>query len=70
LLIKLNDKIRWEHIITLAGLVAFAVTKTRGKKLGRILLYNGSVIGIFMLVAIVIIKYKKPVSPNKKNRGE
>ena len=49
-------------------MVAFAVTKTKGKKLGKILLYNGSVVGIMVLAAIIIIKYKKPFSPLRKNK--
>jgi hypothetical protein len=49
-------------------LVAFAVTKTKGKKLGKILLYNGSVVGIMILVAIIVIKYKKPFSPLRRNK--
>ena len=50
----------------MAGILATAVMKTKGKKLGKILLYNGSVVGILMMAAIIIIKYKKPETNRKK----
>ena len=57
-LLNLNKKIQWKHIIPLMGLVSFALLKTKGKKMGKIALYNGSFIGILVLVGMIVIKYK------------
>lgn len=42
------------------GLVSFALFKTKGKKLGKIALYNGSFLGILVLLGMIAIKYKQP----------
>lgn len=60
MLLKLNDRFNSKHIILLAGLVAMTFKLTKGKKLGKILLYNGSLAGIFLLIGLIVIKYKKP----------
>lgn len=58
---KLNKKIKWGHVIVFGSLLSFLVMKTKGKKLGKVLLYNGSFMGIFILAALVVIKYKNPL---------
>jgi hypothetical protein len=40
--------------------------KTKGKKLGKIFLYNGSILGIITLMGLLVIKYKKPNNIFKK----
>lgn len=60
MLLKLNDRINSNHIILLAGLVGLTLKLTKGKKLGKILLYNGSVAGIFLLIGMIVIKFKQP----------
>lgn len=60
MLLKLNDRINSNHIILLAGLVGLTLKLTKGKKLGKILLYNGSVAGIFLLIGMIVIKFKNP----------
>lgn len=66
MLLKLNDRINSNHIILLAGLVGLTLKLTKGKKLGKILLYNGSVAGIFLLIGMIVIKFKQPQKPEKK----
>lgn len=68
ILLNLNEKIRWIHIIPLTGLLAAAIMKTKGKKFGKLLLYNGSFIGILLLVSLIAIKYQKPTTRNKKSQ--
>lgn len=69
MLLKLNDKIQWGHIIPLAGVLGLTLRLTQGKKLGKILLYNGSVAGIFLLAALIVIKYKRPNNILKRKRA-
>lgn len=66
ILLNLNEKIRWIHIIPLSGLLAAAIMKTKGKKLGKLLLYNGSFIGILLLFSLIAIKYQKPTTTRNK----
>lgn len=68
MLLKLNDKVRWIHIIPLAGILAATLRLTQGKKMKKILLYNGSLAGIFLLGALIFIKYKQPMNVRNKKR--
>jgi hypothetical protein len=61
-LVKLNSKLHWKHIVPLACLVSAGVMKLKTRKLTKIFLYNGSTFGILILALMLIIKYKKPES--------
>jgi hypothetical protein len=62
---RLNERIKWHHIIAFSSLLSFAIMKVKGRKLGKIFLYNGSALGIFLLLGILMIKYKNSLKTEK-----
>lgn len=49
----------------LAGFVSVAIMQTKSKKFGKLLLYNGSFVGVVILAGLLVLKFKKPGKSNK-----
>lgn len=64
-LLTINDKLHWRHILMLAGFVSVAIMQTKSKKFGKLLLYNGSFVGVVILAGLLVLKFKKPGKSNK-----
>lgn len=62
---SLHEKLQWKHLIGLCAIVVFALMKTKKKKMGRILLYNGSFVGIVLVVVLLLVKTSKPLKKYK-----
>lgn len=62
---SLRDKIKWSHLIAVAMLVVFGLMKTKGKKIGKIFIYNGSLAGVFLFIVMILIKTSKPIKKYK-----
>ena len=60
MLLQMNEKLAWKHVLGLAGVVCYGIMKTKTKKMGRILLYNGSVAGVLLVLVLILVKLKKP----------
>lgn len=61
----LHEKVQWKHLIGLCAIVVFALMQTKKKKMGRILLYNGSFVGIVLAVVLLLVKTSKPLKKYK-----
>ena len=46
-------------------IVAYGLYKTKGKKMGKIITYNGSLLGILLVVIMLLIKTSKPLKKYK-----
>ena len=57
----LNEKVQWKHIVGLSMLVIFGLMKTKGKKMSRIFIYNGSALGVMLLIILMLVKTSKPL---------
>lgn len=56
----INEKVTWGHVMGIASLVLYGVMKTKGRKMGKIFLYNGSAAGVLLLGLLVLVKLKRP----------
>lgn len=63
----INEKVAWKHLLGLGALLLFFLMKTKSKKMGKIFLYNGTFVGILLLVILLLAKTSKPL---KKYRIE
>ena len=46
-------------------IVAYGLYKTKGKKMSKIITYNGSLLGILLVVIMLLIKTSKPLKKYK-----
>ena len=52
-------------MIGLCMIVAYGLYKTKGKKMSKIITYNGSLLGILLVVIMLLIKTSKPLKKYK-----
>ena len=46
-------------------LLLFGLMKTKGKKMRKIFIYNGSALGVIILVILVLVKTSRPLKKYK-----
>lgn len=64
---RMSDRIKWRHIVILCGMLGYALMKTKGKKMGKIFLYNGSAVGVIIVSLLIFIKYSKSTKQRRNH---